>query len=71
MITPEQKEFVNRYLPRGGRKKIALLMNFHPIYVLQVLRGVRNNQAVIDLAVKMAEDSKLKEEKIQEFIKTI
>lgn len=71
MITQEQREFIKKYLRRGGITTVATLFGVSQVYVSQVLRGERKNEKMLEVLISMAQEGKVKFDKIAEFVKTI
>jgi transcriptional regulator with XRE-family HTH domain len=70
-MTIREKRKLKRVLPAEYRKQIAKTLGFSARYVDMVLHGSRNNNAVIDAAIDMAKQLKIKSIRQQKIIKAL
>jgi transcriptional regulator with XRE-family HTH domain len=70
-MTLREKRKLKRMLPAEARKQIAKNLGFSNRYIDMVLHGVRNNQAVIDMAIEKAKELKSKSIRQQKMIKSL
>lgn len=65
-MAPEELQKLKLSLPKNHLDELSLRTGFSKTYIWQVLNGERNNVEIIDQAIVLAKEEKLKEEKRKE-----
>lgn len=63
-MTEEQLLKLKKSLPRGSYKKIAHTLKVSELYVCFVLTGRKKNLNVIEMAIEIAEQEKMRKQSI-------